>query len=292
MTTVECTGPADAPVVLVLGGISSSRHVTSTRENPSRGWWSNVVGSGRAIDTERFRVVSADYIARSDGDVTTYDQARALIAALDDEGIEHLHAVVGASYGGMVALALASLDPERVERLIIVSAAHESSAFATAQRVLQRRVVKLGIQSGLATEALAIARGIATTTYTSPDELASRFASRWAPVRLEQITCALDDAGRRFTKQCTPERFLSLSRSLDLHYVEPRTIVSQTTLIGVEQDLLVPPSQLRELAGKIAGPCTLELVDSISAHDAFLADHELIAPIIECALQSLAGIPS
>lgn len=290
--TIELTGPVDGPVVLALGGISSSRHVTSTRDNPVRGWWSDVVGDRLAIDTQRFRVAGADYIASDYSDVSTYDQARAIAEALDDAGIQQLHAVVGASYGGMVALALASLDADRVERLIVIGAAHESSAFATAQRLLQRKIVELGIRTGAATEALEIARGCAMTTYSSPDEYALRNLSADAETRLDKLNRFLTLAGRQFAQRCSPERFLSLSRSLDLHCVDPQTIRCRTTLIGVEQDSLVPPSQLRELASRITGPCTLELVSSVCAHDTFLADHELIAPIVERALQSLSGIPS
>src|SRR6184192_4320607 len=102
----ELAGAAGAPVVAVLGGISATRHVTSSAADPRAGWWENVVGDQRAIDTARFRVISFDYLDRAaNGPVTTDDQAHALAAALDHAGIDRLHGVVGASYGGMVALA-------------------------------------------------------------------------------------------------------------------------------------------------------------------------------------------
>src|SRR5690349_16668649 len=58
----ELVGPADAPVVVALGGISASRHVTSTNANAAPGWWEDIAGPGRAIDTTRVRVLGIDYI--------------------------------------------------------------------------------------------------------------------------------------------------------------------------------------------------------------------------------------
>src|SRR5690606_28162458 len=55
-------GAADAPVILVLGGISAGRHVTSCADDPAPGWWERTVGDGRAIDTARFRVLTLDYV--------------------------------------------------------------------------------------------------------------------------------------------------------------------------------------------------------------------------------------
>ena len=57
-------GPANAPVVCALGGISSNRRVFDLEE-PRKGWWSEVVGPGQALDAERFRVLSFDYLGGS-----------------------------------------------------------------------------------------------------------------------------------------------------------------------------------------------------------------------------------
>ncbi|HEX7595447.1 MAG TPA: hypothetical protein VF387_03775, partial [Gemmatimonadaceae bacterium] len=81
----EIVGPREAPVIAVLGGISASKHVTSSAADPSPGWWEDVVGPGRAIDTLRFRVLGIDYVTsgKSSAPVTTADQAEALAIALD-----------------------------------------------------------------------------------------------------------------------------------------------------------------------------------------------------------------
>src|SRR6476620_901780 len=77
----------------------------------------------------------------------------------------------------MVALAFAELFSERLERLVVISAAHESHGMTTALRTLQRRVVELGLDTGSVDNAMSIARGVAMTTYRSAAEFAERFSS-------------------------------------------------------------------------------------------------------------------
>ena len=71
-------GPANAPVVCALGGISANRRVFD-QENPKQGWWSEVVGPGQALDAERFRVLSFDYLG---GSAETTGPGRATLAAV------------------------------------------------------------------------------------------------------------------------------------------------------------------------------------------------------------------
>lgn len=289
----EITGPARAPVVAVLGGISSSRHVTATADDPSAGWWEGVVRAGGLIDTRRYRVISFDYVAEvgHGGPVRTSDQADALAGALDAAGVERLHAVVGASYGGMVALALGAAYPDRADNLLVISAAHASDPAATALRVLQRRVVELGVATGRAAQAVAIARGIATTAYGTPADFRARFAGEEhdCGAACREIESHLLAVGEAFARRCSPARFLALSRSLDLHCVRPEDVRVPTTLVSVREDQLVPPTQARELAERLGAPCTLVELESIHGHDAFLAEPALLAPAFATVLPTLSG---
>jgi homoserine O-acetyltransferase len=175
-----------------------------------------------------------------------------------------------------------------VEQLVVISAAHQCSASATVQRTLQRKVVELGLRAGLELDALTIARGMAMATYSTDRRLTQRFDFIDPLEREREIDRFLTLAGVTFASRCEPGTFLEISRSLDLHNVTPESITCPTTLIGVIEDALVPPSQLRELGNRIAGPCNLELVSSIHGHDAFLDDPDLIAPIVKRAISSTA----
>lgn len=292
----EIVGPPDTPVVVVLGGISASRHVTRSFNDPRPGWWEDFVGPNKTIDTNGYRVFSIDYRAprRTGGPFSTYDQANALSAALDAAEIARVDAIVGASYGGMVALAFGAIAPHRVGRLVIIGAAHESAPMATALRLLQRRIVALGIISGRSEEALVVARGVAMTTYASAAEFQNRFGASSASAledRCRRIGDYLKSAGETFAGKCTPERFLTLSESLDLHSVEPEHVRVPTTLIAVCEDALVPIAQARELARRLGAPCRLVEISSAFGHDTFLNAHQLIAPYVSEALTT-TGIES
>ena len=281
----EIIGPRGAPVVAVLGGISASRHVASSPSDPSPGWWEDVVGPGRTIDTRQFRVLGIDYVSNesSTSSVTTIDQAEALATALDQAGIPSVHAVVGASYGGMVALAFGLKFGARAKRLIVISAAHESDPIATALRHLQRRVVALGSALGRGRDGLAIARGIAMTSYLTSRhfedriELCDRNDSRLVEDRIGNY---LKTRGEQFADKWTPERYNALSLSLDLHQICPEDVTVPTTVIAITGDRLVPVAQARELARRLGGPSQLIELDSSLGHDAFLGDSACIAPFV------------
>ena len=281
----ELVGPPGAPVVAVLGGISASKHVTSSLHDPSPGWWDDVVGPGKQIDTRQYRVISIDYVINetSDAPVTTADQAKALAAALDQAGIRCLHAVVGASYGGMVALAFGASFADRARRLIVISAAHESDPIATALRHLQRRVVALGSTVGRERDGLAIARGIAMTSYLTARHFEERIdESDRSDSRLveDRIGAYLRTHGEEFAERWTPGRYNALSLSLDLHRVSPEDVTLPTTVIAITGDRLVPVAQARELARRLGGPSQLIELDSTLGHDAFLGDSSRVAPFV------------
>ena len=87
------SGPANAPVVCALGGISANRRVCVT-EDPRQSWWGQIVGPDRALDVNRFRVLSFDYLGGSGEStapeegaafpsISSYDQAEALLGAAE-----------------------------------------------------------------------------------------------------------------------------------------------------------------------------------------------------------------
>lgn len=284
------------PAIVVLGGISSGRDVAADGSGRP-GWWPEIVGDGLAIDTRRRFVIGADYLggsgtAASAPRVTTGDQARAIAALLDRLGIHRVEAIVGASYGGMVALAFAALHPERIGRAVVISAAHRSHPMATALRSLQRQVVRLGLTTGRERAALEIARGIAMTTYRTAAEFAGRFdaAPIAGPDGEADARFAVEDylahCGRTYAGRTSPEGFLRLSESIDLHQVEPAAIRAPTTLVAVESDTLVPSWLMRELRDRLAGPVELHTIDSIYGHDAFLKETGALDAILRHALST------
>lgn len=292
----EISGPPDAPLIVALGGISGTRHVTSTEEDTSPGWWQGVVGRCAAIDTTGYRILGLDYRDGGTGaggypaeTVSTYDQAAALAAVLDVLAIQRVHAIVGASYGGMVALAFAERYPMRTGRVVAVSAAHAPHPMSTALRSIQRRIVKLGIETGRTRDALALARALAMTTYRSAREFAGRFSpDAWTATdngdAVFPVESYLLHHGKKFAAHWSASRFLALSLSADLHRVDPQRIRTPVALIAVNGDTIVPPAQMEQLSRELAGPRDLVVLDAATGHDAFLAEPGIIGPAIHNAL--------
>jgi homoserine O-acetyltransferase len=291
-------GTPGAPVVAALGGISAHRHSFDI-DDPRLGWWSALVGPGLPLDTTRYRVLGIDYLGSSAGStgphpgqgdfasIDTRDQAAALLAVCDALGIARLHAIAGASYGGMVGFALAELAPERVGHVLAISAAHRSNALATAWRAVQREIVRHALSLGDGPGGLRIARALAMTTYRTRAELNSRFpaAAPGADGRTEfPVQAYLFARGDDYARRHRPESFLCLSESIDLHRIDPARIRVPVTLVGVTEDQLVTLDEVRELAGRLAGPCELIELHSQYGHDAFLKERELFAPAFAAAL--------
>jgi homoserine O-acetyltransferase len=294
-------GPAQAPVIAALGGISAGRRVYST-DDPASGWWHEVVGPGLALPAEQLRILSFDFLGGSgettgprDGEafpsVSTYDQAELLLRLLNHLGIKALRGIVGASYGGMVALAFAERYPDRVSQLVVLSAADRTHPMATAWRSVQRRIVRLARQLGVPRDGLVLARALAMSTYRSPEEFAARFAG--SPRATDAgfvfpVEEYLIARGEDYAQRYEPDGFMSLSESIDLHRVDASRIFVPVTAVAVREDQLVPLGDMRAMAARLPN-ARLHEMSSVFGHDAFLKEAEQLKPVFARALAPLGG---
>jgi homoserine O-acetyltransferase len=292
-------GPANAPVVCALGGISADRHVWS--EDPKQGWWSQIVGPERPLDSNRHRILSFDYLggsAESTGpatgeafpNVSSYDQAELLLRLLNHLGLKSLRAIAGGSYGGMVALAFAQRYPERVGHLITIGAADRANPMATAWRCVQRRIVQFAAECGRSKDGLQLARALAMTTYRSSEEFAARFngvPTRQGEGFLFPVEQYLFARGSDYAARYRPESFLCLSESIDLHRVDAAAIFVPTTAVAIREDQLVPLTDVRAMVARLP-VARLHEISSVYGHDAFLKETEQLRSIFAAALGSAA----
>jgi homoserine O-acetyltransferase/O-succinyltransferase len=284
-------GPAGAPAVVVLGGISADRRPAADAGEP--GWWPALAGAGRPLDPGRLRLIGFDYLVGAPGrPIRSEHQAELLAHLLDRLEIARLPLLVGASYGGMVGLAFAARYRERLGRLVAISAAERAHPMATAWRAIQRRIVRLGMERGAAEQALVLARALAMTTYRTPAEFEQRFTgppSDGADGVVFPVERYLLARGTAFAQRIGVKCFLSLSESIDLHEVDARSIDTPADFIAVRQDQIVPLEQMRALARRYGGPCRLHEIDSHFGHDAFLKERDLLAPLLANNIEIIAG---
>ena len=293
-------GAANAPVVLVLGGISAGRQVVAHYyAHEAQGWWKEVMGPGRPLDTRNHRVLGIDFLGGS-GDstgptpgqtdfpsISAFDQVEVLRQLLAHLKIASLQAVIGASYGGMVALALGERAPQLAQRLIVISAAHRTHPMSTAWRCVQRNIVRYAAARGEGADGLRLARALAMSTYRSPEEFVQRFSGepeRGANGFVFPVEKYLFSRGEAYAASYVPESFVCLSESIDLHRVDPAKITLPTTLVAVNEDQLVPLSDMQELHKELAGPKTLVELSSLYGHDAFLKEVDALRAVFAQAL--------
>src|SRR5437899_4804971 len=245
----SCTGPAGAPLIIVLGGISAHRRVCA---RDGGGWWEAQCGAGKTLDIEHYRLLGIDWLGGCDastgprsGDcdqfpaISTLDQARAILLLLNRLGVRRVHLIVGASYGGNVAQQLAALLGERLQRLVLLSAAHRPAQFGLALRHVQRAILDLGTDSA---QALALARSLAVLGYRTPESLEQRFGGDLAPIDANGVTGWVDHHGAKFVRRFDADAYRCLGRSLDAHTIDPAAIRVPTTVFAVLEDLTVPLS--------------------------------------------------
>lgn len=291
-------GAPGAPVVAALGGISAHRRIYSL-EDRRAGWWPELAGPGLPLDAGRYRLLGIDFLGGSGSTtgpapgeldfpaIDARDQARLIAHVADHLGLSGLHAIAGASYGGMVALAFGELFPHRVGRLLVISGAHRSNPLATAWRSVQRATVRFGVAHGNGAGGLRLARALAMATYRTREEFEERFGN--AP-RLDsgRATFPVEDylfaRGDDYAARYRPESFVCLSQSIDLQRVDPARVRVPTVLVAVVQDQLVTLEDMRELDAALSCPHRLFEIHSKFGHDAFLKEREKLAPAFALAL--------
>jgi homoserine O-acetyltransferase len=152
--------------VLVLTGLSPSAHMTSCAEDDSPGWWEEMAGPGKAIDSSRWFVICVNSLGSDKGstcpasvdpatgepyrldfpELALEDVANAAHATVSSLGITQLACLIGCSMGGMGALAYMLLHPGSVRTHISVDTAPQAQPFAIAIRSLQREAIRLDPQ--------------------------------------------------------------------------------------------------------------------------------------------------
>ena len=156
---------ARSNAVLVCHALNASHHVAGTYagEAKSEGWWDNLVGPGKPLDTDRFFVIGVNNLGSCFGSsgpmttnpatgrvygadfpvVTVEDWVDAQARLLDALGIDHLAAVIGGSLGGMQALDWALRHPARLAHCIAIATAPNLTAQNIAFNEVARRATSL-----------------------------------------------------------------------------------------------------------------------------------------------------
>ena len=246
--------------ILVCHALNASHHVAgSYGDEPSDvGWWDNLIGPGKPVDTDRFFVVGVNNLGGCHGStgpssvnpktgkqwggdfpvVTVEDWVQAQARLATSLGIEQFAAVMGGSLGAMQAMQWTIDQPERVRNALVIAAAPKLSA----QNIAFNEVARQAITSDpefyeghyyehgvVPRRGLRIARMIGHITYLSDDTMDARFGRTLREDVLNfnfgidfQIESYLRHQADKFADTFDANTYLRITKALD--YFDPAAV--------------------------------------------------------------------
>ena len=261
---VETYGTLNAErsnAVLICHALNASHHVAGMNaDNPKDvGWWDNMVGPGKAVDTDRFFVIGVNNIGSCFGStgpasinpetgkpwgasfpmLTVKDWVLAQARLADHFGIEKFAAVMGGSLGGMQALGWAITCPDRIAHCIVIASTPRLSAQNIGFNEVARRAIisdpdfhggNYYDHGTVPRKGLAVARMIGHITYLSDDDMAAKFGrTQRAPAANGEyhygydvefeVESYLRYQGDKFSTYFDANTYLLITRALD--YFDP-----------------------------------------------------------------------
>ncbi len=239
--------------ILIFTGLSPSAHAASCAEDPTPGWWEQMIGTGLPLDTDRYYVICVNSLGSCFGStgpasvnpetgeryrltfpvLTLEDVAESAWLVVQHLGVDVLHTVVGCSMGGMTGLAFCVRHPEAVRQFISISSGTRALPFSIAVRSLQRELIRSDPKWRKGNYEVGdppitgqrLARKLGMITYRSPEEWVQRFGRERSTehARLEDqfvaeyaVESYLENVAQKFTGAFDPNCYLYLSHASDL----------------------------------------------------------------------------
>jgi len=243
--------------VLVCHALNASHHVAGSYEGKpkSDGWWNNMVGPGKPLDTDRFFVIGVNNLGSCFGStgpmhnnpatgkpygasfpvVTVEDWVHAQARLADRLGIQKFAAVMGGSLGGMQALAWSMLYPTRIAHSLVIASTPKLSAQNIAFNDVARQAILTDpdyhdgdfyAHGVVPKRGLRVARMIGHITYLSDDDMAEKFGRDLRNADYQfgygidfEIESYLRYQGDKFSEYFDANTYLLITKALD--YFDP-----------------------------------------------------------------------
>jgi homoserine O-acetyltransferase len=245
--------------VLICHALNASHHVAGVYEGETGsknvGWWDNMVGPGKPVDTNRFFVIGVNNLGSCFGStgpmhinaatgkpygagfpvVTVEDWVRAQARLADALGIEQFAAVMGGSLGGMQALSWSMLFPQRVRHCIVIASTPRLSAQNIAFNDVARQAILTDpdfhggdyyAHGVVPKNGLRVARMVGHITYLSDDSMAEKFGRELRNGNYQfsygidfEIESYLRYQGDKFSEYFDANTYLLITKALD--YFDP-----------------------------------------------------------------------
>ena len=249
--------PERTNAILVCHALSGNHHSAGYYEDPDerKGWWDSLIGPGKAIDTDKYFVVSPNNLGGCHGTtgptsidpktqeiygpdfpmVTVSDWVNCQALLADHLGIKVWHSVIGGSLGGMQALNWSITYPDRIRKAIVIAAAPKLSAQNIAFNEVARQAIitDSDYQDGYYLKAgkspkrgLRLARMVGHITYLSDEAMRDKFGRELKEDKLNfgydaefEVESYLRYQGDVFSESFDANTYLLMTKLLD--YFDP-----------------------------------------------------------------------
>jgi homoserine O-acetyltransferase len=319
------TGDAHAAGITEIDtSILQSIPLYAAKKPDQPGWWDGLIGPGKALDTERYFVISSNILGSCYGStgptspdpkagkpygpnfpqISVRDMVKVQRALLNALGIRQLVTVIGGSLGGMQVLEWALLFPEMVQSLIPIATAARHSAWAIGFDHLARQAVmndphwNNGFYTSQPAQGLSLARQIGMISYRTDISFQQRFGRKLQPDENDkrfQVESYLSYQGEKLVRRFDANTLITLTRAMDAHDVGRERDGTENALaqikapalcLGIDSDILYPAAEQKEIARHIPN-ARYEEIHSPNGHDAFLIEYDQLNEIIRTFLQTL-----
>src|SRR5215831_158787 len=292
--------------ILVLHAFSGDAHAAG-----EGGWWSNMIGPGKAFDTDKYFVICSNVLGGCRGTtgpgsvnpetgcpwamsfpaVTIADMVRLQKLLIDRMEIDRLLAVTGGSMGGMQALEWAVTYPDRVAAAIPIATTARHSAQQIAFNEVGRQAIMADpdwnggnyYSAKPPGRGLAVARMVGHITYMSDESMREKFGRRLRSPDQFEVESYLTYRGYKFVDRFDANSYIYITRAMDSFDLTQRGTLSKLfdgikvrfLVISFTSDWLYPSYQSLEIVSALRGRnCDVAYcnLESRYGHDAFLVE--------------------
>tara|TARA_B100000902_G_scaffold378789_1_gene412416 strand:- start:1926 stop:3077 length:1152 start_codon:yes stop_codon:yes gene_type:complete len=333
--------------ILLFHALSASQHAAGINDSVEglsvewdkecqTGWWEGFIGSGKALDTDKYCIICVNYLGGCYGSTGPYsknpetgkpygsdfprvsikDIVNSQMELINHLGIKELHATVGSSLGGLMAISLAAQYPNKVKNIVALASGIKTSVLQRIHNLEQITAIESDknfsngdyYENDYPKEGLSLARMIGHKVFISLGTLEKRASkeikkeedSSWYQIQ-SSIESYMLHQGQKFVKRFdanTYLRILDAWQSFDIldecgfnDYKEmfSRCSHQKYLIFTINSDVCFYPHQQEELTTALSkgGITPIHItVHSEKGHDSFLLEPELFAPHINYALNN------